>query len=92
MPAIETSQSTLDNSAPKKAGRRVTIVGETAVGPDGDPWREGARRLARAAGATALTVFLRDERFHSASPWVDLSEEAAADAMRAHLDRAMAAA
>ena len=64
---------------PDSAAVTVTVIGERCLGHDDPAIRDGARRLARAAGVEVLTVRVStpepDAVFLGAEPWPDLTCE-----------------
>jgi hypothetical protein len=91
IPAAGVDRSTKDDFVAPEADHALTVIGPTVLGTDNARIRADATRLARAAQATALTVYLQGEELRNASPWIDITDPLVAQTLRSYFDCPVAA-
>jgi hypothetical protein len=84
IPAAEIDRNTVDDFVPPHGGQMLTVIGRTVLGTDNERFQADAIRLARAADATVLTVYLQDDKLQGASPWIDITDRLVVQALMSY--------
>ena len=86
IPATEIDRSTMDDFVDPEGDEILTVIGRTVLGTDNQRFQADAIRLAQAAGATALTLYLQGEKLQKVSPWIDINDRLAVQTLKSYFN------